>query len=172
MPGHRTWRRAARRRSVHLAEAPQAVRDRDPPVERSALVFRACRPLVPSRICAWLALFGVETYSPQPRWLTPSRLLFRWGGLGRRAEPADPRIEARAERAERGAREAGQRREVDVRKPKASRRDRLSRGREESFAKGLVREQLAERLFHRLLAHPVSPTDRLSKRRAEPAHST
>src|SRR2546426_9447806 len=98
---HRRGRRAARRGSVHLAGAPRAVRDRDPPVERSAFVSRACRPLVPSRICPWRALFSVETYPPQPRWLTPSRLLFLWGGLWRRAEPADPRIETRAERAER-----------------------------------------------------------------------
>src|SRR2546426_6427801 len=40
------------------------MRDRDPPAERSAHVFRACRSLVASRLCAWLALFRVETYPP------------------------------------------------------------------------------------------------------------
>src|SRR2546426_8982640 len=83
-----------------------------------------------------------------------------------------PRIEARAERGKRRARESGERREFDVRQLKASLQGRHSRRGEISLSKGLIREQLAERSLHCLLAHLASPTGRLCKRQADSADST
>src|SRR5207237_9145522 len=94
--------------------------------------------------------------------------LLLWRGLALRAEAADPRIEARAERGKRRARESGERREFDVRQLKASLQGRHSRRGEKPPAKGLIRDQPAERSLHCLLAPPASPADRVCKRRAGP----
>src|SRR2546430_12093356 len=52
-----------------------------------------------------------------------------------------------------------ERREFDVRQLKASLQGRDSRRGAKSLSKGLIREQLAERSLHCLLAHLASPTE-------------